>query len=164
MYSQHQNCVATIFLVAVLLTTQTLCDKCHYYDYYQELERALISDTENLFKLHRLFFPVTGHGPEDRQVFDVCMSSNQKIKDNSTALTKTCWAFKYSNTLLTGMILPAQLFAFESVLTLILVNYAVQFHRYGKEEIELPVETFPCTVRDRELYSSLATLTSWVSV
>ena len=35
MHSQRQNCVATVILVAVLMTTQTFRDKCHYYDYYQ---------------------------------------------------------------------------------------------------------------------------------
>ena len=176
MYSQCENCVATIFLVAVLLTTQSFCDckrDCHYYDYYQELERALISNTENLFNLQRLFFPViVNHGPQDKQVFNVCMmSSDQQSNDNSTVLTKTCWALEYSNTLLTGLISPAQLYALESVSTLTLVNYAVQFHTgypsngiVDNEEIDLLVESFPCTVSDQELHSSLATLTSWVSV
>lgn len=96
------------------------------------------------------------------------ISSDQNTEDNGT---KTCWAFEYSNSLLTGLITPAQLYAFEPVLTLLLVDSAVQFHtRYGdngiddKGSIDLLVEPFPCTVKDRKLHSSLATLTSWVSV
>ena len=142
---------------------QSFCDgkrDCSQHDYYQELERALISDAENLFKLQQLFFPVTvNHTPNDKHTFNVCMiSSAQNTTNNGT---KTCWAFEYSNSLLTGLISPAQLHAFESAVTVILVNY-VQFH--NGESIELLVRTFPCTVKDRQLTASLAILTSWVSV
>ena len=161
-----------IFLVVVVLLTIPTCDckrDCHSYDYYQELERALISDAENLFKLRQMFFPtLVEDDPEDKLAIKVCIliSNDQVSKDNSTALTERCWIFDYSSTLLTGLITPAQLYAFEAITTLLLTKEAVHFHThngmlYG-EKINLHIQNFPCTAKDQELHKSLAILTSWV--
>ena len=165
------KCFQTIFLVAVLLAIKT-CDckrDCNHYDYYQELERALISDAENVFKLRQLFFPtLVDRDPEDKVTIKVCIliSNDQMSKDNSTALTEPCWKFDYSSTLLTGLITPAQLYAFESITTLLLFQTAVNFHTFDvgyNEDINLRIQTFPCNVTDQELHKSVAILTSWVS-
>ena len=164
-----QKVVQTIFLV-VLLTIQT-CDcksNCHHYDYYHRLETALINDTENLFKLKQLFFPVIAtQDPEDKTALQVCVVSNDQISNNySSTLKEKCWVFEYSSTLLTGLITPAQLYAFESITTLLLVKAAVNFYKYyyvGYDQtIKLHIETFPCTVSDDALFKNLVTLTSWV--
>jgi hypothetical protein len=156
----------------VLLTIKT-CDckrDCRYYDYYQELERALISDTENLFKLQQSFFPtLVDSDPQDKLAIKVCIltSNDQMAKDNSTAPTERCWMFDYSSTLLTGLITPAQLHAFESITTLLLLEGAVHFHTHNSNlfnaiNINLLVRNFPCNVTDQDLHKSVATLTSWV--
>ena len=165
------KCLQTIFFVAVLLAIKT-CDckrDCNHYDYYQELERALISDNENLFKLQQLFFPtlVDGDPHHDKATIRVCIliSNDQMSKDNSTALTERCWKFDYSSTLLTGLITPAQLYAFESITTLLLFKSAVHFLTFDvgyQQKIHLQIETFPCTVTDQGLRESLTLLTSWV--
>ena len=161
------KCIETIFLVAVLLTTQTCeCKRdCHKYDYYHHLETALINDTENLFKLQQMFFPVTPNcDPEDKFALKVCLN-DQMSKDHSSTLTEKCWVFEYSSTLLTGLITPAQLYAFESITTVLLLQAAVNFRTYEvwyDETIKLHTETFPCTVSDHELYKTLTILTSWV--
>ena len=145
------ECLQIIFLVAVLLAIKT-CDckrDCNHYDYYQEPERALISDNENLFKLRQIFFPtLVERDTQDKVAIKVCIliSNDQMSKDNSTALTKICWIFDYSSTLLTGLITPAQLHAFEAITILLLVETAVKFHTLGvgyEEEINLHIEAFP---------------------
>ena len=161
------ECLQTIFLVAVLLAIKT-CDckrDCNHYDYYQELERALISDNENLFKLRQILLPtlVDGDPHRDKITIKVCIliSNDQMSKDNSTAPTERCWKFDYSSTLLTGLITPAQLHAFESITTLALVETAVSFltcYVGYEQKIHLKVETFPCTVTDQGLHKSLALL------
>ena len=164
------KCIQIIILVAVLLIIKS-CDcksDCRNYDYYHRLETALINDTENLFKLQQLFFPViTYHDPDNKLVFEVCLvvSNDQMSKDHSTDLTEKHWTFEYSSTLLTGLITPAQLYAFESITTLLLVETAVNFQTYGAgydETITLHIEPFPCTVSEHELYKYLAILASWV--
>ena len=163
----------TIFLVAVLLTVKACGCKsnCSQHDYYQEMERALISDAENLFKLRQMFFPtLVNRYPQDKLAIKVCIliSNDQKSKNHSAAPTEMCWVFDYSTTLLTALITPAQLYAFESITTFLLITTAVRlgFREYGRvyyeESINLPIEIFPCTVTDEDLYNSLAILTSWV--
>ena len=99
------KCLQAIFLVAALLAIKA-CDckrDCRYYDYYQEMERALISDAENLFKLQEMFFPtLVDRDPQDKVTIKVCVliSNDQMSKDNSTAPTERCWMFDYSSTLL----------------------------------------------------------------
>ena len=166
------KCLRTILLVAVLLAIKTSDCKakedCNHYDYYmyQEMERALINDTENLFKLQQIFFPtLVDRDPQDKVTIKVCIliSNNQMSKDNST---ERCWTFDYSSTLLSGLITPAQLHAFESITTLLLIETAVNFHTLGvgyEEEIHLHVKTFPCNVTYQGLQKNLAILTSWVS-
>ena len=151
-----------IFLVVVLLTIPT-CDckrDCKQHDYYQELERALISDTENLFKLQKLFLP-TIESPYDKLVLNVCVAI---FNDNGSLLTEKCWIFEYSTTLLTGLITPAQLHAFDSITTFFLVETAVHFqtHRVDHVNVIKLQATFPCIVYDQEFYKCLARLTSWV--
>ena len=163
------HAINKIFLVVVVLLTIPTCDckrDCRSYDYYQELERALISDAENLFKLRQMFFPTLVEGdPHDKFAIKVCIliSNDQMLNDNSTALTEMCWIFDYSSTLLTGLITPAQLHAFESITAFLLVNKAVHFRNLIDKNINLPIQNFPCTVTDQELHKSLAILTSWVS-
>ena len=161
------RCLQTILLVAVLPAIKT-CDckrDCQNYDYYQELERALTNDTENLFKLQQMFFPtLVDRDPEDKVTIKVCVliSKDQMSKDNGT---ERCSIFDYSSTLLTGLITPAQLHAFESITTLLLFETAVNFHTFGvgyEEEIHLRAETFPCNITDQGLNKSVAILTSWV--
>ena len=165
-----RKCIQTIFLVAALLAIKA-CDckrDCNHYDYYQEMERALVNDTENLFKLQQIFFPtLVDRDPQDKVTIKVCIliSNDQMSKDNSTAPTERFWYFDYSSTLLTGLITPAQLHAFESITTLLLIETAVNFHTFDagyNEEIHLDLQNFPCTVTDQELYKCLALLTSWV--
>ena len=163
------NCLQTIFLLVVLLTIKT-CDckrGCNHNDYYQELETALISDTENLSKLCQVFFPtLVDRNPQDKVAIKVCiLISNDQMSKDSTAPTERCWIFDYSSTLLTGLITPAQLYAFESITTILLVEAAVNFETRGidyDDEINLHIQTFSCTVEDQELHKSLAILASWV--
>ena len=164
-----QKCLQTIFLVAVLLAINP-CDcktSCDYYDYYQEMERALISDTKNLFKLQQIFFPtLVNRVPQDKVTIKVCIliSNDQKSNNHSTAPTERCLVFDYSTTLLTAMITPAQLYAFESITTLFLIKAAVRFsfsRGNVKDTISLHM-TYPCNVMEKDLYNNLAILTSWV--
>ena len=169
------KCKHAILLIAELLIIQAFhfggCKSdCNNYDYYQEVERALISDNENLFKLQQMFFPVTPNyiiDPQDRLAFNVCavVMNDQMSKDNTTSPTETCWIFEYSSTLLTGLISPAQLLAFEFITTLLLSETAVSFHTHTpdyNEAIKLQIQSFPCTATDQAVYESVATLTSWV--
>ena len=167
-----RKCTYTILLVAVLLTIKT-CDckrDCRYYDYYQEMERALISDAENLFKLQQQFFPVMSNyviDPQDRLTFNVCIvaTNGQIFNDNSTSPTEKCWIFEYSSTVLNGLVSTAQVLAFEYITTIIMTKTAISFHTHtlnDKELIKLQIESFPCVAIDQEVYSSVATLTSWV--
>ena len=161
-----------VLVVAVLLAIST-CDckrNCSHYDYYQEMERALVNDTENLFKLQQIFFPTfVDSDPQAMIVIKVCIltSDDYTSKDNSTAPTERCWIFDYSSTLLTGLITPAQLHAFESITAVLLINQAVHFHTHNSnllngKKMNLLIQKFPCNVSDQELYKSVATLTSWV--
>ena len=167
-----RKCMYTILLAAVLQTIKT-CDckrDCHSYDYYQELERALISDNENLFKLQQMFFPVTTNylvDPQDRLAFNVCtvVTNGQPFNDNSTSHSEKCWIFEYSSTVLNGLVSTAQLLAFEYITTVIMTETAISFHTHFldyKELITLQIESFPCAAIDQEVYRSVATLTSWV--
>ena len=162
---------AFIILVVVVLLSISPCDcerDCNQYDYYQELERSLVNDAENLFNLRQMFFPTLEESdPQDKIVMEVCIliSNDQMSQDNSTAPTERCWMFDYSSTLLTGLITPAQLHAFESITTLLLVEGAVHFHTHhlwNGKKIKLLVQNFPCNVTDQDLHKSVATLTSWV--
>lgn len=161
--------IIKLFIVAVLLTIPT-CDckrDCSQHDYYQELERALVSDAENIFKLQKLFFP-TIEDPYDKLVLNVCVAifNDQMSSENSSLLTEKYWIFEYSTTLLTGLITPAELYAFDSITTIFLVETAVHFQTNspGHGNLINLQATFACTVynHDSELYKCLARLTSWV--
>ena len=154
--------------------------ECQFHHYYQQLEDALVSNAENLYKLQKIFFS-TGDIIADKIAFGVCVMQNVSevcklnangykfLISNDTETSRDCWSFEWNRSLLQGLYTPGQLGTFEKITAELLYNVVIRQHASGKRAEErlilLHLGPLSCTPpRPELLYKATTELTSWVCV
>ena len=181
-----QKMAATQTLLLFLLCGFTHADECkdvgteHYFacsHYYHQLEDALISDRNELFWLHRLFFPDHGQSPHTfwlRVQVEVVDINNPQICTyndqhpayfNDNAVWAGRWKFLVSTSTLLSFVSPNVLFAFDNT-----ISWGVHAMATGLGSSELNeysvgvrLEKLPCMPTRNIMTEILTTLISRVS-
>ena len=112
----RSTCTSSVILLALI--SLCYCDssdverQCQPH-HYEELESALVSEKENLYKLRHLFFRTQNMFSiePDKIGFRICLKGNGVQDLNVTAdpcklLPTQCWYLAWSSSLLYGMITP----------------------------------------------------------
>jgi hypothetical protein len=114
----------TLLLAAICSLSLTYCPGEYYFDseYYRRLEKALLANKNNLYKLHHEFFPTNYASPVYGTItYDICESEpesgNTQLEPTQNLNPATCGTQKYckkwSSSLLLAHIEPRILNSFQ---------------------------------------------------
>lgn len=108
---QQQMAIAAPLALTVWALLSSGCkgleveEPCQFHHYYEALERALVSTTENLFKLQKLFLPtgdfLKGSKAADKVGFRICLDTDPEMNKTSIQM---CWNYTWSRSFLYGLI------------------------------------------------------------
>ena len=184
-YRRMAASLALLFTVLLFGPIGTCADECkdvgteHYFAcsyYYHQLEDALTSDRNELFWLHRLFFPDHGQSPHtfwltvkvdvDRVNPQICTYNDQHpAYFNDGAVWTGRWKFLVSTSTLLSFISPNVLFAFDNT-----ISWGVHAMATGLESNELNeysvgvrLQQLPCMPTRNIMTEVISTLISRVS-
>ena len=172
-------------LFAVLLLTlaaagcQAICNRqdnfCYLYPLYQRLEASLVNDSQTLYTLWHVFFPLYSNVPPAVSV-KVCtevrkIQSERCIREghsgepafSSNTSVKKCWWYQWSSSSLLAMLTADELVAFDNILFTLLYGGIGPSLRHNIDLVLQP-ESLPCMPSASEMETTLTTLLSWVSV
>ena len=183
------TCYSSVVLLILLHCCQgywcdSLPNPCDAYPHYplyllhQQLEAALINNSQALYTAKQAFFFLQGsHNPlvavkacvrVGEMKPDSCSAGSDEApafhsnSSNDSNKYTQCWDFQWSSSILLALITADELLSFDNTMFVALYSAVGPSVHYGIV-IELQVESLLCTPTKEDMIASLTTLLTWVS-
>ena len=156
--------------------------ECQFSHYYDALERALINNTDNLYKLQQLFFRTenirTGSTVHDRVGFQLCLypvAGGELAGGHHVAGTETdklehkCWYYVWSSSLFYGVLTTGEFGTLGRLVHELAMEDRTSIHDILKDKCTLWLNyhhsSVSCGIHHQEaFYNAMTMLASWVSI
>jgi len=147
----------------------------YLYPLHQRLEASLVNNSQMLYALQQVFFPLHGAIPPAISI-RICIKvgeiqsvsckreghSGEPAFSNNTSADR-CWLFQWSSSSLLSLLTADELAAFDNIIFLI-VYHSIGPRFARRFDLVLWSESLPCMPSSSEMEATLTTLLSWVNV
>ena len=149
---------------------------CYLYPLHQRLEASLVNNSQTLYAMQQVFFPLHGAIPPAIYI-GVCIevgeiqsesckreghSGEPAFSSNTSA--DRCWWYQWSSSSLLSLLTAEELIAFDNTIFLIAYSNIGPTMHTRSIELVLWSESLPCMPSSSEMEATLTALLSWVSV